>query len=136
MAADQRTESVAVVATMQLIAGSAMVVVAGFATAALIPGAEPVKRVLAIAIASGVLAALLTDWRACLGVTATAVLVFVAVQMHGSDVEPGATAPWPYTPLLVLATMLGFGYGRMIASEKAAGLQPSKSPPDEIDPNE
>ena len=98
MGGDESVETATVVATRQLMAGSAMVVVAGFAAVVLFPRAEPVGRVLVMAIAAGVLAALLTHWRACLGVMATAMLVFVGVLMHGSDLEPGGPGPWSYTP--------------------------------------
>ena len=77
MRADERVESATVVVARRLIAGSVIVVVAGFAAVVLSPSAEPVGRVLVMAIASGVLAAFVTDWRACLGVMATSMAVFV-----------------------------------------------------------
>jgi hypothetical protein len=66
-----------------------MVVVAGFATGALVPEPDPVRRVLGMAIAVGVLTALVTDWRACLGVMVTAVLVFVTTLAPESANQPG-----------------------------------------------
>ena len=53
MRGGERVETASVVVTRQVITGSLMVVVAGFAAAVLFPAAEPVRRVLVLAIVSG-----------------------------------------------------------------------------------
>jgi hypothetical protein len=128
----ERVETATVAVTRQVIAGSAMVVVAGFAAGVLFPTAEPVGRVLVMALATGVLAALVTDWRACLGVLVTSMLVFGGVLVPGFGGNAGGPAPWSYTPLLVFATMLGFGFRRIIGPGTAADPQSSNGPPHEI----
>ena len=128
----ERDETATVALTRQAIAGSAMVVVAGFAAAVLFPTAEPAGRVVVMALATGVLAAFVTDWRACLGVLVTSMLVFGGVLVPGSGVNAGGPAAWSYTPLLVLATMLGVGYRRMIDPGTAASQHSSNRPPNEI----
>ena len=133
MQGGERDETATVAVTRQVIAGSAMVVVAGFAAAVLFP-TEPVGRVLVMALATGVLAALVTDWRACLSVLVTSMLVFGGVLVPGSGVNVGGPIPWSYTPLLILATTLGIGYRRMIDPGTAADPQSSNRPPDEIGP--
>jgi hypothetical protein len=134
MPADERVETTAVVVTRRLIAGSAIILVAGFATVMVFPGPEPTGRILTMTIVTGVLAAFAADWRACLGIMATSMLVFVDLPVLGFGVEPGGFAVWCYTPLLALATMLGFGYRRMINSSAPEAPQRSNGPPGNIDP--
>jgi hypothetical protein len=100
-------------AAFELVAGTAAVIVAGFVAAELFPGAEPAGRVVVMALAVGLFAALTTDRRASAGVAVIAALVFVGFLTHKYAVLTGDPAPWPFTPLIGLAALLGRGYHRL-----------------------
>ena len=100
-------------ATFELVAGTAAVVVAGFAAVALLPAPGPFGRLAVLAVAVGLVAAVATDWRAAAGVAAVAALVFVGFLTHRYGVLTGDPAPWSCTPLLGFATVLGRGYRRL-----------------------
>ena len=84
------------------------VVVAGtaLATAGLVPPGDLNGRVAAMAAVVAVMAVVLRDVRACLGVTAVAALIFVGFLDHRYGVLTGTSA-WSYTIPIVLAAVLG-----------------------------
>jgi hypothetical protein len=100
-------------ATFELVAGTAAVVVAGFAAVALFPAPGAAGRLVVLAVAVGLVAAVCTDWRAAAGVAAVAALVFVGFLTHRYGVLTGDPTPWSFTPLLGFATVLGRGYRRL-----------------------
>jgi hypothetical protein len=126
-------------ATFELVAGTAAaVVVAGFAAAALFPAPGPAGRVVVMAVAVGLCAAVATDWRAAAGVAVLAALVFVGFLTHRYGVLTGDPSPWSRTPLLGLATVLGRGYRglthatpqpRPRAGEEFVPSRPARSSP-------
>ena len=96
-----------------LAGGCVTVVAAALATAALCTPSEQGARLLAMAATAGVLAAVLADWRACLGVTVVAALIFVGfLAGHAGDLTSDRAA-WPYTLVIVLAALLGRGLRRV-----------------------
>lgn len=95
-----------VVLIRDLVAGALGVVVASFAAAVVFPPEEPVGRVLVMAIACGLLAAALSDWRASLANAVVAAGLFVGVLADGA---PPAPSPWGFTPIFVMAVLLGAG---------------------------
>ncbi|MEU7928355.1 hypothetical protein [Micromonospora sp. NPDC049107] len=95
-----------VVLIRDLVTGAVGVVVASFATAVVFPPEDPVGRVLVMAVACGLLATALSDWRASLAVAVVAVGVFVGVLADGA---PPAPSPWGFTPIFVVAVVLGAG---------------------------
>jgi len=80
---------------------------AAFAGAALFPAGDGGARLLVMALAAGVVAAIVRDWRAGLGVTVFAALVYVGflagrdgqLTVHGSA--------WADTLFIFLAALLG-----------------------------
>jgi cell division protein FtsW (lipid II flippase) len=96
-----------------LAGGCAAVVVAALATAAVVAPAHVGARMLIMAVTVGVLAAVLTDWRACLGVAVVGALIFVGFLAHRDGVLTGSTAAWPYTIMIGLAAVLGRAVRRM-----------------------
>lgn len=102
-----------------LAGGCVAVVAAALATAALFTPSEQAARLLAMSAAVGVLAAVLADWRACLGVTVVAALIFMGfLAGHAGDLTSDRSA-WPYTLLIGLAALLG----RVLRRVRLAQLQ-------------
>jgi hypothetical protein len=101
-------------AVFETVAGVTAVVAAGFAAAAVFPSADSEARVVLVALAAGVLSALLTDWRACTAVTVIAALVFVGFLTHRYGTLTGNPGPWSFTPLIGLGALTGRGYRRMV----------------------
>jgi hypothetical protein len=100
-------------AAFGLAGGCVTVVAAALATAALFAPSQQDARLLAMAVTAGVLAAVLADWRACLGVTLVAALIFVGfLAGHAGDLTSDRSA-WPYTLVIGLAALLGRGQRRM-----------------------
>ena len=91
-----------------LAGGSVVVAGTALATAGLVAPGDLGGRVAAMAVIVAVLAAVLRDARACLGVTVVAVLIFVGFLAHRYGVLTGGSA-WPYTIPIVLAAALGRG---------------------------
>jgi hypothetical protein len=96
-------------AAFGLAGGSAAVVVAALAAAAFMPPGHVGARSLVMAVTVGVLAATLTDWRACAGVAVLAALIFVGFLAHRDGVLTGDPSAWPYTIMIGLAAVLGRG---------------------------
>jgi hypothetical protein len=94
-------------AAFELAAGCAAVVVAAFAAVAAFGPAEPAARAVVLAVAVGVLAAVLRDGRALAGVTVIAALVFVGFLAHRAGQLTGDPAAWRYTLILGGAALLG-----------------------------
>lgn len=97
-----------VVVVRQVSAGTAVLVLAVLAVAVVVPDTSPAGRVAIVAGVTGVLAAVLSDWRARVAVTGIAIVLFVGV-LAG---QYGARS-WHFTPLVVLAAALGAGYRRL-----------------------
>ena len=94
-------------AAFGLAGGCVMVVAAALVTAALFAPSEQVARLLAMAATAGALAVVLVDWRASLGVTVVAALIFMGfLAGHAGDLTSDRSA-WPYTLVIVLAGLLG-----------------------------
>jgi len=82
---------------------------AAFASAALFPAGDSGARLLVMALAAGAVAAIVRDWRACLGVTVFAALVYVGF-LAGRDGELTVHgSAWAYTLLIVFAALIGRG---------------------------
>lgn len=119
-------------ATFELVAGTAAVVVAGFAAVALLPAPGPAGRIVVMAIVVGLVAAVCTDWCAAAGVAAVAALVFVGFLTHRYGVLTGDPTPWSFTPLLGFAMVLGRGYRRLshaVPKLRPQGSDESSEPP-------
>lgn len=98
-----------------LAGGCVGVIGAAFVGAALFPAGDSGARMLVMALAAGVVAAIVRDWRACLGVTVFAALVYVGF-LAGRDGELTVHgSAWAYTLLIGLAALLGRGQRRLRA---------------------
>ncbi|WP_431932287.1 hypothetical protein [Micromonospora sp. RP3T] len=104
VAAEAEDRGVALI--RELIAGTGAVVLATFAAVVMFPAEEPVGRVLVMAVTCGLLAAWLTDWRATIVTAAVAGSVFVSLLADGAPPTP---SPWGFTPIFVVAVVLGMG---------------------------
>jgi hypothetical protein len=107
-----RTEDVddaSATAAFGLAGGCAAVVVTALAAAAFIAPDQMGARSLVMAVAVGVLAAVLTDWRACAGVAVVAAVIFVGFLAHRDGVLTGDTSAWSYTIMIGIAAVLGRG---------------------------
>ena len=116
-AGPQPAESRAVVLTRETIDGAATLVVACPIAVVVFPAAEPGGRVLVVAIACGVLAAILTGPWAIAVIAVCAALAFV-LQLAQPAAEGSAPGPWEFTPLIGLAVLLGAGYRRLFRPSK------------------
>jgi hypothetical protein len=97
-------------AAFGLAGGCVAVIGAGFVAAGVFAPAEDGPRLVVMALTAGVLGAVLADWRACLGVTTFAVLVFVGF-LAGRDGDLLTHGPaWSYAVLIGLAALLGRGW--------------------------
>ncbi|MFD0522199.1 hypothetical protein [Paractinoplanes durhamensis] len=103
-------------AAFEFAAGAAAVIAAAFIAAAAFGWAEPAARVLTMAVAAGLVAAVLTDWRARAAVAALAALIFVGFLAHRFGQLSGDPAPWRYTPVIGLAALLGGSRGWLRAA--------------------
>lgn len=104
-------------AAFEFAAGTAAIIVGGFAAATLFHPAEPAGRALVMAVVVGVLCVLFTDWRACAGIAVIAVLVFVGFLTHQYGTLTGAPTPWSYSPVFGFAMLVGRGYRRLTRAE-------------------
>src|SRR6266511_4155819 len=111
-------------AAFGLAGGSAAVVVAALAAAAFMPPGHVGARSLVMAVTVGVLAATLTDWRACAGIAVLAALIFVGFLAHRDGVLTGDPSAWPYTIMIGLAAVFGRGrrWLRRAALREADGV--------------
>lgn len=110
MSVAEEAENRRIALIRELVAGAAGVVVAAFAAAVVFPAEEPVGRVMVMAAACGLLAASLSDWRATLVTAAMAAGVFVGVLADGAPPTP---TPQGFTPIFVVAVVLGVGNRRL-----------------------
>jgi hypothetical protein len=92
----------------EVIAGTGALLVAAFAIPVVIGADRQAVRALVLAAITGVLAALLADWRSRAGVAVVAVVLFTAVVGVQSGIDPRH-----FTPLIVLACLLGTGYRQL-----------------------
>ena len=92
-----------------LAGGCVGVIGAAFAGAALFPAGDGGARLLVMALAAGVVAATVRDWRACAGVTVFAALVYVGFLTGRDGVLTVHGSAWSYTLLIGLAALLGRG---------------------------
>ena len=96
----------------ELAGGCVALIGTAFVAAALFePGSsgETGGRLLVIAVVTGVLAALLGDWRAWVGVTLVAALIFVGfLAGHAGDLTSDGSF-WSHTLVIGLAALLGRG---------------------------
>jgi hypothetical protein len=69
----------------------------------------------------GVVAAVLTDWRACAGAAVLAALIYVGFLVHRDGVLTGDAAAWPYTIMIGLAAVLGRGARWLRRAEEPRG---------------
>jgi hypothetical protein len=95
----------------EVIAGTCLLAVTGFA-ATVIADAQA-GRVLVIAITCAAASALCTDPLSRITITLLAVLAFVAFVGR----QPGLPTPWPYTPVIVFAAIVGAGYRKLSRDE-------------------
>jgi hypothetical protein len=86
---------------------------AAFVSAAVFPAADAGARLLVMALAAGVVAAIVRDWRACLGVTVFAALLYVGFLAGRDGVLTVHGSAWAYTLLIGLAALLGRGQRRL-----------------------
>ncbi|WP_422735623.1 hypothetical protein ACN263_18385 [Micromonospora sp. WMMD729] len=106
MNAADEAENRRVALIRELAAGGLGVVATSFLAVVLFPAEEPVGRVLVMATACGLLATSLRDWRAALVTATIAEGVFLTVLTDGA---PPAPAPLGFTPVFVVAVVLGVG---------------------------
>ena len=99
--------------TREIVAGVSILAVTAIAVAVFVPPADLAGRVLVTAVVTGVLAAVFSDWRARTVVAAMSVFLVVVVLGRGAEVHMAAGSPWPYTPLIGLAVLLGVGHRRI-----------------------
>ncbi|MGX6607049.1 hypothetical protein ACWKSP_33740 [Micromonosporaceae bacterium Da 78-11] len=99
----------------ELGAGVAALVVTAFAAPIISAGQNPAGRALLMAVATGMIAATVSDWRARIGVAATSVTIFIFLEPFPGATTGGATS-WSFTPLIMVAAVLGGGY-RFLAHE-------------------
>jgi hypothetical protein len=102
------------------------VVIVALATAALVAPGDLAGRAVAMAVAGGVLAAVLVDWRASAGVAVVAALIFVGFLVHRDGELTGSATGWPYTAVIGIALVLGRG-GRWIRSAAADRVSLTRS---------
>ena len=69
-----------------------------------------------MAVVTGMIAALMSGWRARIGVATTSVVIFIAVVAASTGTTTGSVTSWSFTPVIVLAAVLGGGY-RFLAHE-------------------
>ena len=110
MSVAEEAENRRVALIRELVAGAVGVVVAAFAAVVIFPAEQPAGRVMVMAVACGLLAASLSDWRATLVMAAMAAGVFVGVLADGAPPTP---APQGFTPIFVVAVVLGVGNRRL-----------------------
>jgi len=91
-----------------LAGGCVGVIVAAFGAAAF-PAGHGGARPVVMALAAGAAAAIVRDWRACLGVTVFAALVYVGFLAGRDGVLTVPGSAWSYTLLIGLAALLGRG---------------------------
>jgi len=96
-------------AAFGLAGGCAAMGVVALGTAALVAPGDLAGRAAAMAMAVGVLAAVLVDWRASTGVTVVAALIFVGFLAHRDGDLTGSASAWPYTTAIGFALVLGRG---------------------------
>jgi len=95
-----------------LAGGCTAMVVAGFVAAASFGPRELDGRAVVMALAAGVIAAVVSDRRASVAVTALTTLVFLGfLAGHAGDLTSGAAA-WPYALTIPLAAVIGGGLRR------------------------
>ena len=97
-------------------------VIASFAAIVLFSPEEPPGRIVVLAVACGIVASTLTDWRSAVGLILGAGFVFVVVLAGRPDTQPGHPAPLSYTPLIGLAVLLGYGYRTLTATQQRTGI--------------
>jgi hypothetical protein len=94
-----------------LAGGCVAVIGAAFLAAAVITDMR--GRLLVLALAAGVIAARTVDWRACLGSTAFAALVYVGFLAGHQGVLTGDAPAWAYTLVIGVAALVGRGQRRL-----------------------
>jgi cell division protein FtsW (lipid II flippase) len=105
---DQDTDDRFAVAALELAGGCVVVVVAALGAVAILAPFEQGARLLTMAVAAGVLAAAVTDWRTCVAVTVVAVLVFVGFLAHRYGDLAGGSG-WSGSVMIAFAALLGRG---------------------------
>ena len=104
-----------------------MLVGTALVTAAVVAPAQLGARVTAMAVVTGVLAAVLRDWRACAGVTAVAALIFVGFLAHRDGILTGNPSAWDFTLAIGVAAVLGRGLRRIgLALPVPVAIEPTK----------
>ncbi len=123
MQGDDCVERATMVMARESLAATAIVVVAAFAAVVLFPAGPSAGRAVVMAVGTGCATRYVADWRARAGVMALSMLVLVGPLMDGMPLaEQGS---WSYTPVVVLAAVLGSGYRRMIHRPDGSGHAPS-----------
>lgn len=112
----RRIEDRTAVLIRELCAGGAALVVTAFVAPVISAGPNPAGRALIMAVVTGMIAALVSDWRARIGVAAASVVIFIAFLAASAGATTGGTPSWSFTPVFVLAAGLGSGY-RLLAHE-------------------
>jgi hypothetical protein len=102
-------------AAFGLAGGCAAVVIVALVAAGLFAPGDLAGRAAAMAVAVGVLAAVLVDWRASAGVAVVAALIFVGFLAHRDGELTGSATAWPYAAAIGVTLILGRG-GRWIRS--------------------
>ncbi len=117
---ESRVDDASLPAGFGLAAGCVGVVAAAFGVATAVAPHDVAARAVVMAVVAGVAATLIADWRACLGVTVFAALVFVGFLAHRYGDLTGDDSAWPYTILIGFAAVLGRGQ-RWMRGRAAAG---------------
>ncbi len=104
---EQRTGDAWPTEAFGLAGGCAAVVLAALVTAAFVAPDHIVVRAAVMALGVGVLAAVLTDWRACVGAAVLAGLIYIGFLVHRDGVLTGDPSAWRYTPVMGAAVLVG-----------------------------
>ncbi|MFY1594782.1 hypothetical protein [Micromonospora sp. WMMD737] len=104
------------------VGGAVMIAAALLAT--VFPPAELPGRVLVIALAAGVFAAVVADLRAVAAVTGLGMAIFVGFLANRFGELTGDADAWSYTVLIGFASALGTGYRVIRSTPQSTGEEP------------
>ncbi|MFD6566280.1 hypothetical protein [Micromonospora profundi] len=107
-------------------AGWAVMIVAALLAAAMFPQTEPPGRVLVMAVAAGVFASMVADWRAVVAVTALGTATYVGFLANQFGDLTGTADAWAYAVVIGFAGALGSGYRFMRSVQGPTGDEPAR----------
>ncbi|MET8835908.1 hypothetical protein ABZV78_18575 [Micromonospora sp. NPDC004540] len=108
--------------------GAVLVVGAALLAAAMFPAVDRPGRVLLMAVAVAVYAAVVADLRAVAAVTALAMTTFVGFLVHQFGQLSGPPDAWSYAVVIVFAAALGTAYRHLAAHRCGDSAHPEGEP--------